>query len=84
LAFVVLMWVSVLAVIVGASLPALGMAAAVGIGWLLLRYLPGLADTPEAASDAPRDGADHERPSGRGVHRASIEPARSPHVRGVP
>lgn len=51
LAFVVLWWFSVLAVIVGANLPALGMAAAVGLGWLLLRYLPGLEDTSEAASD---------------------------------
>lgn len=54
LAFVVLMWVSVVAVIVGANLPGLGMAAAVGLGWLLLRFLPGLEDTTVARS--PRLG----------------------------
>jgi hypothetical protein len=48
-AFVVLMWISVLFVILGADLPGLGMAAAVGVGWLLLRFLPGLADVPAVA-----------------------------------
>ena len=83
LAFVVLWWVSVLSVIVGAKLPGLGMAAAVGLGWLLLRFLPGVADASEAASDAPGAGDDRDQPSGRGGPTASIELARSPHIRGI-
>jgi hypothetical protein len=55
LAFVVLWWVSVLTVIVGAILPGMGMAAAVGLGWLVWRYLPELGDTLEAASDVADD-----------------------------
>jgi hypothetical protein len=35
--FVVLWWISLLTVIAGAILPGLGMAAAVGLGWLLWR-----------------------------------------------
>jgi hypothetical protein len=56
LAFVVLWWVSVLTVIVGAILPGMGMAAAVGFGWLIWRYLPELGDMLEAASDVDDDG----------------------------
>jgi hypothetical protein len=56
LAFVVLWWVSVLTVIVGAILPGMGMAAAVGFGWLIWRYLPELGDMLEAASDVADDG----------------------------
>jgi hypothetical protein len=56
LAFVVLWWVSVLTVIVGAILPGLGMAAAVGLGWVLWRYMPELGDMLEAASDVADDG----------------------------
>jgi hypothetical protein len=56
LALVVLWWVSVLTVIVGAILPGMGMAAAVGLGWLLWRYLPELGDMLEAASDMADDG----------------------------
>ncbi len=56
LAFVVLWWVSVLTVIVGAILPGMGMAAAVGLGWLIWRYLPELGDMLEAASDVDDDG----------------------------
>jgi hypothetical protein len=55
-AFVVLWWVSVLTVIVGAILPGMGMAAAVGLGWLLWRYLPELGDMVKAASDLAGDG----------------------------
>jgi hypothetical protein len=55
LAFVVLWWVSVSTVIVGAVLPGMGMAAAVGLGWLLWRYLPELGDLVEAASDVEDD-----------------------------
>jgi hypothetical protein len=73
LAFVVLWWVSVLTVIVGAILPGLGMAAAVGLGWLLWRYVPGLGDLSEAASDAPGDGDDRDQRSGRGSPAASIQ-----------
>ena len=83
LAFVVLWWVSVLAMIAGANLPGLGTAAAVGLGWLLMRFLPGLADTSEAASEAPGAGDDRDQPSGRGGPAASIELARSPHIRGI-
>ena len=56
LAFVVLWWVSVLTVIVGAILPGMGMAAAVGLAWLVWRYLPELGDMLEAASDVDDDG----------------------------
>ena len=83
MAFVVLWWVSVLAVIVGANLPGLGMAAAVGLGWLLWRFLPGLGDMSEAASDAPDDGDGRDQRSGRGGPAASIELARSPLHRGM-
>jgi hypothetical protein len=55
-ALVVLMAVSVLAVIVGAVLPGLGTATAVALGWLLLRYLPGSADPPDATSGPPDAG----------------------------
>lgn len=74
LAFVVLWWVSVLSVIVGAKLPGLGMAAAVGLGWLLWRYLPGIGDMSEAASDAPDDGDDRDQRSDRGTPAASFGP----------
>jgi hypothetical protein len=60
LAFVVLWWVSVLTVIVGAILPGMGMAAAVGLGWLLWRYVPELGDMLEAASDVADDGDDRD------------------------
>jgi hypothetical protein len=83
LAFVVLWWVSVLAVIVGAKLPGLGMAAAVGLGWLLWRYLPGMGDMPHAASDAPDDGDDATRAEIEVALRRRSVPARSPHPRGV-
>jgi hypothetical protein len=56
LAFVVLWWVSVLTVIVGEILPGMGMAAAVGFGWLIWRYLPELGDMLEAASDVADEG----------------------------
>jgi hypothetical protein len=55
LAFVVLWWVSVFTVIFGAVLPGMGLAAAVGLGWLLWRYLPELGDMLEAASDVADD-----------------------------
>ena len=54
--YVVLWWVSVLTVIVGAIRPGLGMAFAVGLVWLLWRYLPELGDMLEAASDVADDG----------------------------
>ena len=54
-AFVVLWWVSVATVIVGATRPGLGMAFAVGFGWLLWRYLPALGDVLTAAR--PPNGA---------------------------
>ena len=73
LAFVVLWWVSVFSVIVGASLPGLGIAAAVGLGWLLWRNLPGLGDMSEASSAAPGDGDDRDQRSGRGSPAGSIE-----------
>jgi hypothetical protein len=61
LAFVVLWWISVATVIVGAILPGailpgMGMAAAVGLGWLLWRYVPTLGDMLEAASEVNDDG----------------------------
>jgi hypothetical protein len=62
LGFVVLMWVSVLSVIVGADLPGFGLAAAVGVGWLLLRFLPGVADTPPAPAGPNRLAIDGEEP----------------------
>ena len=55
-----------LSVIVGANLPGLGMAAAVVLGWLLWRYLPGMADMSDAVSDAPGDGDDRDQGSGGG------------------
>ena len=61
LAFVVLLWICVLSVIVGAELPGLGMAAAVGVGWLLLRFLPGLAEAPAAAAGPERLDLDGDR-----------------------
>ena len=61
LAFVVLWWISVLTVIAGAILPGMGMAAAVGLGWLLWRYLPTSGDMSQAASDAADDGDDASR-----------------------
>jgi hypothetical protein len=60
LAFVVLWWVSVLTVTAGAVRPGLGMAFAVGLGWLLWRYLPELGDMLEAASDVADDGDDRD------------------------
>jgi hypothetical protein len=60
LAFVVLWWVSVLTVIVGGTRPGLGMAFAVGFGWLLWRYLPGLGDVLEATFDVDDDGDDRD------------------------
>ena len=57
-AFVVLWWVSLLTVIVGAAVPGLAMAAAVGLGWLLWRYVPELGDILEAASEASDDADD--------------------------
>jgi hypothetical protein len=73
LAFVVLWWISVVAVIAGAKLTGRGMAAAVGVGWLLWRFLPGLDDMSEAASDAPGGGDHRDHGSGRGGAAASIE-----------
>jgi hypothetical protein len=57
-AFVVLWWVSLLTVIVGATVPGLAMAATVGLGWLLWRYMPELGDILEAASEASDDADD--------------------------
>jgi hypothetical protein len=54
----------VFSVIVGANLPGLGMAAAVVLGWLLWRYLPGMEDMSEAVADAPDDGDDRDQGSG--------------------
>lgn len=62
MAFVVLAWVSAVAVIFGAILPGLAMAAAVGLGWLMWRYA-----SPRAA-----DSLDTEGPPG--IHLR--EPAR--------
>jgi hypothetical protein len=56
LSFVVLWWISMLTMIVGAILPGMGMAAAVGLGWLLWRYVPTLGDMLEAASEVTDDG----------------------------
>ena len=42
--FIVLWWISILTVILGAILAGLGIAAVVGLGWLLWRYLPALGD----------------------------------------
>jgi hypothetical protein len=56
LSFVVLWWISMLTMIVGAILPGMGMAAAVGLGWLLWRYVPTLGDMLEAASEVNDDG----------------------------
>ena len=64
IAFVVLWWVSVLAVIAGATRPGLGMAFAVGFGWLLWRYLPALGDVLEAAIDMDDDGDDRDSHGG--------------------
>ena len=55
LAFVLLGGVSVSTMIVGAIRPGLGMAFAVGFGWLLWRYLPALGDMLDAASDVDDD-----------------------------
>jgi hypothetical protein len=55
-AFVVLWWVSVLTVIVGPTRPGLGMAFAVGFGWVLWRYLPELGNVLESSSDVDDDG----------------------------
>jgi len=57
-AFVVLWWISLLLVIVGATVPGLAMAAAVGLGWLLWRYVPEWGDFVEAASEASDDAED--------------------------
>jgi hypothetical protein len=43
-AFAVLGWVSVFTVVVGAVLPGLAMAAAVGLGWLMWRYVSPRSD----------------------------------------
>jgi len=67
MAFVVLWWVSVFMVILGAPLPGMGMAVAVGLGWLLWRYVPELGDVVEAASDLGEDGDDHDQRWGRGA-----------------
>ena len=42
-------------VIVGAILLGISMAVAVGLGWLLWRYVPTLADMLEAASEVADD-----------------------------
>jgi ABC-type uncharacterized transport system permease subunit len=55
LAFVVLGWIAVLTVIVGAVRPGVAMAAAVGLGWLLWRYLPTLGDKLQDASGVADD-----------------------------
>jgi hypothetical protein len=60
LAFVVLWWISVLTVIAGAILPGMGMAAAVGLGWLLWRYLPTSEGMSEAAPGVADDGDDRD------------------------
>jgi hypothetical protein len=60
-AFVGLWWVSLFSVIVGATTLGLGMATAVGPGWLLWRYLPEPGDILKAAS-AASDGADNRGP----------------------
>ena len=64
-AFVVLWWLSVLTMIVGAILPGLAMATAVAVGWLLWRFLPELGDMVEAASDLSDDVDDPDRRDGR-------------------
>jgi hypothetical protein len=56
LAFIVLWWIAVLTVIVGAVRPGLGMAVAVALGWLLWRYLPTLGDMLQDASEVADDG----------------------------
>jgi hypothetical protein len=65
LAFVLLGGVSVLTMTVGGIRPGLGMAFAVGFGWLLWRYLPVLGDMLDAASDVD-DDADNCDPHRRG------------------
>jgi hypothetical protein len=57
LAFVVLAAISLVTIVIGAVRPGLGMAFAVGFGWLLWRYLPALGDLLVAASDGEH-GAD--------------------------
>jgi hypothetical protein len=66
LAFVVLWWVGVLTVIIGGLLPGMGMAAAVGLGWLLWRYMPELGDMVQAASDVGDDGDNRDPHRSRG------------------
>jgi hypothetical protein len=81
LAFVVLWWASVLTVIVGAILPGMGMAAAVGLGWLLWRYVPDLGDMLEAASDMADDGDNRDELRSRALPRGVIQTSRGhPHV----
>ena len=58
--FVVMWWVSIVTVIVGATRLGLGMAFAVVFGWLLWRYLPELGDVLETASDVENDGDDRD------------------------
>jgi hypothetical protein len=61
-AFVVLWWIALLTVLVGAVLPGLGMAVAVGLGWLLWRYLPALGDMLEEASEVADDRDNRDSP----------------------
>ncbi len=50
-AFVVLLGVSALMVLLGATLAGIGMAVAVVLGWLLWRYVPEVEGLSDAASD---------------------------------
>jgi hypothetical protein len=58
-AFVVVLFISVLAVIGGAVWPGLGMAVAVALGWSIWRYVPSVADLADAAD--PGDDEEERR-----------------------
>ena len=63
--FIVLWWISILTVILGAIVAGLAIAAVVGLGWLLWRYLPALGDLLESASEAADDADDRDPRSWR-------------------
>jgi hypothetical protein len=58
--FVVLWWISILTVILGPIVVGLAIAAVVGLGWLLWRYLPAVGDLLEDASEVTDDADDRD------------------------